>query len=46
MINAIVNTCFQRRGIAWLVFVFVALYGAWSWKQLPIEAYPDRKSVV
>lgn len=41
MINAIVNTCFQRRGIAWLVFVFVALYGAWSWKQLPIEAYPD-----
>jgi len=41
MINSIVSTCFQRRGIAWLVFVFVALYGMWSWKQLPVEAYPD-----
>ncbi|PPU78190.1 CusA/CzcA family heavy metal efflux RND transporter [Xanthomonas cucurbitae] len=41
MIDAIVSTCFQRRGIAWLIFVFVALYGAWSWKQLPVEAYPD-----
>ncbi|MCC8535812.1 efflux RND transporter permease subunit [Xanthomonas axonopodis pv. poinsettiicola] len=41
MIDAIVSTCFQRRGIAWLVFFFVALYGAWSWKQLPVEAYPD-----
>jgi cobalt-zinc-cadmium resistance protein CzcA len=41
MIETIVRTCLQRRGIVWLVFVFVALYGAWSWKQLPIEAYPD-----
>ena len=41
MIDRIVSTCFQRRGIAWLVFVFVALYGVWSWKQLPVEAYPD-----
>ena len=41
MIDAIVRTCFQRRGIAWLVFVLVALYGLWSWKQLPVEAYPD-----
>lgn len=41
MIDAIVTTCFRRRGIAWLVFAFVALYGLWSWKQLPVEAYPD-----
>lgn len=41
MIDALVTTCFHRRGIVWLVFVFVALFGAWSWKQLPIEAYPD-----
>ena len=41
MIERIVNTCFQRRGIVWLLFVFVALYGVWSWKQLPVEAFPD-----
>lgn len=41
MINAIVNHCFHRRGIVWLVFCMVALYGWWSWKQLPVEAYPD-----
>ncbi|PRC95085.1 efflux RND transporter permease subunit [Solimicrobium silvestre] len=41
MIEKIVSTCFERRGITWIVFVFVALYGWFSWKQLPIEAYPD-----
>jgi cobalt-zinc-cadmium resistance protein CzcA len=41
MIKSIVTTCFQRRGIVWLMFVLVALYGVWSWSQLPIEAYPD-----
>jgi len=41
MINNIITTCFQRRGIVWLVFAFVTLYGVWSWKQLPVEAYPD-----
>ncbi|SIQ49442.1 efflux RND transporter permease subunit [Pseudacidovorax sp. RU35E] len=41
MIEKLVTLAFQRRGIAWLLFVFVALYGWWSWKQLPIEAYPD-----
>ncbi|MBD4934142.1 hypothetical protein GUF70_20615, partial [Xanthomonas citri pv. citri] len=41
MIEAITTTCFQRRGIVWLVFVLIALYGTWSWTQLPVEAYPD-----
>ena len=41
MIEDFVRTCFHRRGIVWLVFAFVALYGVWSWKQLPVEAYPD-----
>lgn len=41
MIENFVRTCFHRRGIVWLVFAFVALYGVWSWKQLPVEAYPD-----
>ena len=41
MIDAIISTCFHRRGIAWLA--------SYSWRslwrveleQLPIEAYPD-----
>lgn len=41
MIDTLVRTGVQRRGIVWLVFAFVALYGAWCWQQLPIEAYPD-----
>ncbi|MET0266638.1 MAG: CusA/CzcA family heavy metal efflux RND transporter [Duganella sp.] len=41
MIEKIVTLCFRRRGIVWLVFVLVALYGAFSWRQLPVEAYPD-----
>ncbi|MBF8176115.1 efflux RND transporter permease subunit [Herminiimonas contaminans] len=41
MIERIVHTCFHRRGIVWLVFAFAALYGVFSWKQLPLEAYPD-----
>src|SRR5450830_1403909 len=41
MIERLVSLCFQRRSIAWIIFVLVALYGWNSWKQLPIEAYPD-----
>lgn len=41
MIERFVALCFERRGLVWLVFAFAALYGAFSWKQLPIEAYPD-----
>ncbi|HUJ89107.1 MAG TPA: efflux RND transporter permease subunit, partial [Syntrophorhabdales bacterium] len=41
MIERLVTLCFNRRGIVGLVFVFVALYGWYSWNQLPIEAYPD-----
>jgi len=41
MIDQLVAICFKRRGIAWLVFVMVALYGVYCWNQLPLEAYPD-----
>ncbi|CDG81509.1 efflux RND transporter permease subunit [Janthinobacterium agaricidamnosum] len=41
MIDSFITTCFKRRGIVWLVLLFVTLYGIYSWKQLPIEAYPD-----
>ncbi|WP_027017278.1 efflux RND transporter permease subunit [Comamonas composti] len=41
MIEKLVNLSFARRGVVWLVFIFAALYGVFSWKQLPLEAYPD-----
>ncbi|MEG2033461.1 MAG: efflux RND transporter permease subunit, partial [Janthinobacterium sp.] len=41
MIDRFIATCFKRRGIVWLVLLFVTLYGIHSWRQLPIEAYPD-----
>ena len=45
MIERLVTLCFDRRGIVALVFLFVALYGWYSWTQLPIEAYPDISDV-
>jgi len=41
MIDAIVTVCLKRRGIVWLVFALAAMYGAYCWTQLPLEAYPD-----
>jgi hypothetical protein len=41
MIERLVTLCFKRRGIVALVFLLVALYGWYCWKQLPLEAYPD-----
>ncbi len=41
MIDRLVTLCMNRRGIVWLVFILVALYGIFCWTQLPLEAYPD-----
>ena len=41
MIDSLIRTAFKARTIVWLVFVFVALFGWHSWRQLPVEAYPD-----
>ncbi|MFZ4076838.1 MAG: efflux RND transporter permease subunit [Legionellaceae bacterium] len=41
MIENLVTQCFKRRGIVVLIFCFLALYGMYSWKQIPLEAYPD-----
>src|SRR5918993_1740581 len=41
MIDSIIRSAFKARAIVWVVFAFVALYGWYSWKQLPVEAYPD-----
>ena len=41
MIERLVAACLGKRQLVWVVFVLVAGYGAYSWKQLPLEAYPD-----
>ena len=41
MIERFVTFCLRRRLVVWTVTLLVALFGYYSWKQLPIEAYPD-----
>jgi heavy metal efflux system protein len=41
MIERIIALTLRRRAIVWFVFLFVAAYGYYSFRQLPIEAYPD-----
>lgn len=41
MIERILSLCFQNKIVVWLVFVVCICYGAFSWTQLPVEAYPD-----
>ena len=45
MIERLVNLCVERRGIVALLFLFVALYGWYCWRQIPVEAYPDISDV-
>ena len=41
MIERFVAFCLRRRLVVWTVTLLVALFGYYSWTQLPIEAYPD-----
>ncbi|MDQ2822454.1 MAG: CusA/CzcA family heavy metal efflux RND transporter [Pseudomonadota bacterium] len=41
MIERLLLLGFRRRGIVALLFLLVALYGAYCWTELPLEAYPD-----
>ena len=41
MIERLVSLCLKRRTVVWTLFALVALFGWYSWKSLPIEAYPD-----
>src|SRR5258708_18797365 len=40
MIDQFVAFCFQKRVLAWMIAVFVCVYGVYAWTQLPVEAYP------
>ncbi|MFI4980426.1 MAG: efflux RND transporter permease subunit, partial [Nevskiales bacterium] len=41
MIERLMSLSLKRRAVIWIVFTLVALYGYVSFRQLPIEAYPD-----
>ncbi len=41
MINLIITQFFRRRHLAWAMSIALVLFGAWSWTQMTIEAYPD-----
>lgn len=41
MIDRFVATCLRKRWLVVAVFVMIAAFGVYSWKQLSIEAYPD-----
>ena len=45
MIERFVAFCLRRRFIVWAVFFMVAVYGAFSFTRLPVEAYPDISDV-
>jgi cobalt-zinc-cadmium resistance protein CzcA len=40
MIDRLVAFCFQKRVLAWMIAVFVCVYGVFAWTQLPVEIYP------
>ncbi|MBD8900082.1 CusA/CzcA family heavy metal efflux RND transporter [Rhodanobacter sp. DHG33] len=45
MINRIIEFCFQKRSLCFVVAILVALFGWYSWTQLSIEAYPELSAV-
>ena len=45
MIERFVALCLRRRFIVWAIFFLVAVYGAFSFTRLPLEAYPDISDV-
>ncbi|WP_208513204.1 CusA/CzcA family heavy metal efflux RND transporter [Variovorax sp.] len=41
MINLVISQFLRRRHLAWALSVALVLFGAWSWTQMTVEAYPD-----
>ena len=41
MINLIIAQFFRRRHLVWALSVVLVCFGAWSWTQMTVEAYPD-----
>lgn len=45
MINQLIALCFRRRHLAWVLAVFIAIYGYVSWTKMAVEAYPELSDV-
>lgn len=45
MIGRLIEACFARRYIIFVAAVLLALAGAYAWRVLPVEAYPDLGAV-
>src|SRR6516165_9697440 len=41
VIDRLVTLALEKRLVALMICVFAAIYGAYCWTQLPVEAYPD-----
>src|SRR6202521_4957873 len=41
MIDALVTLALRKRLVVAMICFFAAIYGYYSWTQLPVEAYPD-----
>ena len=41
MINLLITQFFRRRHLVWAMSIALLLFGAWSWTQMTVEAYPD-----
>lgn len=45
MINRLIALFFRRRHLVWAIAILLAIYGAYSWKILKVEAYPELQDV-
>ncbi len=45
MLEAIINTSLQRRGLVFILVLFLMGLGAWNFTRLPIDAVPDITNV-
>jgi len=45
MINQLIALCFRRRHLAWVLAIFIAIYGYISWTKMAVEAYPELSDV-
>ncbi|MDE3009742.1 MAG: efflux RND transporter permease subunit [Pseudomonadota bacterium] len=41
MINQLIELCFKRRALAWVVALALAVYGYVCWINMTVEAYPE-----
>lgn len=45
IIDAMISRCFEKRSLVIVIAIVLALYGYYSWTQIPVEAYPELTDV-